>query len=160
MDDIFSDRNVLILEPHSVNKFREGGGGVNCYSSHLYKHHWQCKTVETFPSFPRKIYNVEILLNILWTTSSKKKKWINKLKKNTTDDQIWELPLAILNYAGSESDIYVTRISVIFIYALGFLFLPKNLAPAAGNVSNFIFLPKLEWSLIYCHWKNKLVHSL
>lgn len=39
-----------------------------------------------------------------------------------------------------ESDIYVTRISVIFIHALGFLFLPKNLAPAAGNISNFIFL--------------------
>lgn len=35
---------------------------------------------------------------------------------------MWELPLAILNYTGSESDIYVTRISVIFIYALGFLF--------------------------------------
>lgn len=55
-----------------------------------------------------------------------------------------------LNSTGSESDmnliifVYVTRISVIFIYALGFLFLPENLTPAAGNISNFIFLRRLH----------------
>lgn len=61
-----------------------------------------------------------------------------------------------LNSTGSESDIdmiifvYVTRISVIFIYALGFLFSQKNLTSAAGNISNFLFSAS-ETSLMNFH---------
>lgn len=122
--------NVLILEPHNVNRFREGGGGV------LTVTHIAVISIDTidytlFPSFPRKICNVnaQYFMNNLFKKKKKKANNENKIIRMIKFENChWQL-----NSTGSESDIdmiifvYVTRISVIFIYALGFLFSPQKI---------------------------------
>lgn len=160
--------NVLILEPHSVNRFRgkKGEGGVNCYTSHLYRHHWLCKTVETFfLSFPRKICNVNaqyFMNNLL-----KKSEYIynnKKIKKNTTDDQIWELPLATKFYRlwiwHEFDNICIRHKNFSYFHLrprLSFFTRKSN----SSSWQYFKFYFPSETSLINFHWKkNKIVHSL